>query len=282
MVPPEVSGVRPSPGNRDASRRPFGDVLSRALADRWVRWGLPVLLGLIGLALIQIVGGSENDAAAEASATPTDDPLALLRGDTPLTAWSDPSALQDRSVLVVGDSLLKAAAPHLRVNLFIAGADEVTIVAMNGSTIGWAANQIVRNSGHDVVVIAAGTNNVVDGWNDDDIDHTERALRMVSTARCPIWVGPTAWRHPLEDGVRRTRVDPTSLVALLELYDQLEDARIHVADWDVLAPALGELHEPDGIHHGGQGSAAYARFITATVVQHCTDAWTTELIPTRS
>lgn len=282
MSPPEVSSVRPSPGNRDAPRRPLRDALTRALADRWFRWGLPALLGLVGLALIQVVGGSENDAAAEASATPPDDPLALLRGDTPLTAWSDPSTLEGRSVLVVGDSLLKAAAPHLRVNLFIAGAEQVTIVAMNGSTIGWAANQIVHNSGHDVVVIAAGTNNVVDGWNDDDIDHTERALRMVSTARCQIWVGPTAWRHPLEDGVRRTRVDPTSLVALLELYDQLEQARINVADWDVLAPALGELHEPDGIHHAGQGSAAYARFITATVVQHCTDAWTTELIPTRS
>ncbi len=210
------------------------------------------------------------------------DPMALVSGEEPLPRLVSPSTLEGRQVLVVGDSLLKAALPYLEQSLTAVGATDVTFAAMNGSTIGWAADQVVQRSGYDIVVIASGTNNVVDGWSRADARATSRALQMVAGATCPVWIAPTAWRHPVEDGVRRTRVDATSLVALLALFDRIDHSTVHVADWDSLTQDLQDLYAGDGIHHTAAGSAAYARFITAAIIQDCTDTWPRPLVPSRN
>lgn len=218
--------------------------------------------------------GAEPEQVAEPEHVAADPFSLLITDKRPIDQvddWLHDDALAGRSVLVVGDSLLDDAEAKLRARLAAAGVPDPTIVAKRGSTIGWAADQVAAHPGHDVVVVAAGTNNVLDGWAHRDVRETNRALRTMRSASCPVWVAPTAWRHPVQEGRRQSLVDVDALVSVLVLHNLLAETTVHVGDWDEVAAERADLHHADGLHHQRSGRATYARFIAATASVHCAD-----------
>lgn len=211
-------------------------------------------------------GPSEITGTVEAADPAVDQPVT--------TAVAEPrNAIEGRTVLIIGDSLTKAALDDIGEALYGAGASIVRVGAQNGAHIRWMARQLPWQAYHDIVIIAGGTNDAHRAWSDRLEAEVDAALSAVGTSSCRIWVLPTAWRHPRFAGHRESYLDPEAASFVSHLRSYVGRAGWWVAGWDAVAAFQPAIHTDDGVHHTDEGERVYARFMASSIEQGCRDAF---------
>ena len=172
-----------------------------------------------------------------------------------------------RKVFVTGDSLVVDSAGVLSAALILDG-HRAAIDAVNGTDIGWAADQLEAQlvDAPDVAVVAAGTNTWVGGWDRRDRAAVRRVQALAGEVACTVWVTPatTVWA---EGTPRRAPFYDTVVDAIEAAAADTPD--LHVARWARHASWHGAWYQEDGVHHSDLGRAAYARFIRDSVAELC-------------
>lgn len=222
-----------------------------------------VVIGLVGASDLA-TDSTDSAFAGDANAVVAESLTAQSFSSIPVNA-----VLDGASVLIVGDSLVKQSRIDIRRAMLEAGAGLVTIVAQNGSTIGWAASEINGQPDHDIVIVASGTNNSHLGWNEQNERQIQRVLTLTERFDCKVWMVPSVWRHPLVDGQRQSFVSPRAVNLVMGLRTAATVAGFHLAEWDSIAASAIEVHIDDGLHHNLAGYEAYGRFMAAETGRAC-------------
>ena len=168
--------------------------------------------------------------------------------------WSDDirDRAAERSIHVVGDSLILSAANELRA---IVG-QHVTLDAETGLGLYYAGNRIEAAAvDADIVVVSLGTND----FNEPQafIDSLGIALETLSEARCVVWVDTQEFEPGLEDINRG-------------IVEQSEARGTYVAAWSRHSgPAYPDRHGADGYHLSFVGQEIFADLIAATIDTAC-------------
>lgn len=191
---------------------------------------------------------------------------ALVVGAVPAGAQTAPagSGTVRPPVLVTGDSLSHQAADDIDAALAAIGYDDVRFAVYGGTTIGWSTDRVLEDDAP-VVVFASGTYNALDGWTASDEAQAVRAVQVLEARPCALWVLPAAARYP--SGVPRP--DPASRDTVAGIRRAVAGAALHVAEWDLVADALPEVHVADGVHLDDGGQAHYASLVAGAVRHRC-------------
>ena len=187
---------------------------------------------------------------------------------TPAGAQTDPdgSGVLRPPVLVTGDSLSHQAAEDIAEALAAFGYHDVTFDVFGGTTIAWSTDRVLESTAP-IVVFASGTYNALLGWTATDAEQADRAVDVLSQRRCAIWVLPAAARYP--SGVRRA--DGPSAATVDGIRRAVDGSVLHLAEWDLVADALPEIHVFDGVHLTDEGQDMYASLVAGSVRHRCED-----------
>ena len=148
-----------------------------------------------------------------------------------------------RNVSVVGDSITVLSKEELAREF--AGAD-LEIEAVLGLSVvgGVPAIQRAVERHDNTIIVALGTNNLVDGWDQADADEVALVIRLVD-ARHTLWVIPSN-----DDG---------------SLLEAVQAAGIRAIRWD--QHVRPEWLREDGVHPNEVGQAAIAALEALSVDQ---------------
>ena len=160
--------------------------------------------------------------------------------------------LEDRSVYVLGDSLVLSASDELRSII----GDNLTIDAEAGLGLYYAAGRIeLAAVNADIVVVSLGTND----FNEPEafVDSVAGALVTLAAANCVIWVD--------------TQTFQPGLVAINDgIVSEATAAGRLVAGWSQLSGNdFPERHAGDGYHLSFEGQEVFASLIATTVETGC-------------
>lgn len=194
--------------------------------------------------------------------------VGLLTPAAPAAAQSEPggSGVVRPPVLVTGDSLSHQAADDIAASLSAAGYDDVRFAVYGGTTVGWSTDR-VREGGEPIVVFASGTYNALGGWTSEDDEQARGAVDALADRRCAIWLLPAAARYP--GGTFRE--DTASMATVDGIRRAVTGSPIHLAEWDLVAHALPEIHVADGVHLDDNGQALYGAMVASSVRHRCED-----------
>jgi hypothetical protein len=172
-----------------------------------------------------------------------DDPSADVRASTRflllcLVALGGCSA-DGRNVSIVGDSITVLSQEELARELVSA---DLEIDAVLGLTVasGAPAIQQAAERRDTTVIVALGTNNLVDGWDQRDADEVAFVIGLLD-AEHTLWVIPSN-----DDG---------------HLLQAVQGAGIRAIRWD--QHVRPEWLEPDGVHPNRAGQAAFAELVAS-------------------
>lgn len=168
-------------------------------------------------------------------------------------------------VLVTGDSLSHQAADDIAEALAAFGYHDVTFDVFGGTTIGWSTDRVLERGAAPIVVFASGTYNALLGWTATDAEQADRAVEVLSQRECAIWVLPAAAHYP--SGVRRPA--PSTAATVDGIRRAVAEADLHLAEWDLVADALPEIHVFDGVHLSDAGQDVYASLVAGSVRHRC-------------
>ena len=194
--------------------------------------------------------------------------VALAAGVAPVAAQSDPagSGLVRPPVLVTGDSLSHQAADDIARSLGALGYHDVRFAVFGGTTIGWSTERVLEDASP-IVVFASGTYNSLLGWTAADQQEAQRAVQVLGQRRCAVWMLPAAARYP--SGTPQAHAPSRDTVAGIRA--AASGTPVHLAEWDLVADALPEIHVPVGVHIDDGGQALYGDLIAGAVRHRCED-----------
>lgn len=164
-------------------------------------------------------------------------------------------------VFLVGDSLTAEAADLITSRLR-AGGDRVAGVWEHGQPTAWAAEELeeqVEADAPDVAIVAIGTNDWLDGFNEDDREAVADTVELLHRAGCGVWVVPAVVRFPEGRPPERSDVAQQTVEDVEAAAAAHDD--VHVARWDEVAAEHPEWYLRDGVHHTPEGSIAFADFL---------------------
>lgn len=211
------------------------------------------LAGVVGLALTTLTGPAGDTAAADAvlPGRPAVAGSVTAAQQAAAAPLATAAAVQDRPVLVVGDSLSHQAADEIVEAFHAAGYSDVELAVFGGTTIGWGTDRVLERPSRPIVVFSSGTYNLLEGWSADDQAQAERAVSVLDERACAIWVVPAA--RPANRQVRLA----------------LQGSGVHTAEWDVVSQALPEIHAADGIHNTEEGQRLYGQLMADSARTRC-------------
>lgn len=192
----------------------------------------------------------------------------LAAGVAPAAGQSDPagSGVVRPPVFVTGDSLSHQAADDITRSLGTLGYHDVRFAVYGGTTIGWSTDRVLGDASP-IVVFASGTYNAILGWTASDQQEAERAVQVLGQRRCAIWMLPAAARYPY--GVPQAHVPSRDSVAGIR--QAVSGSPVHLAEWDLVADALPEIHVYDGVHIDDGGQVLYGDLVAGAVRHRCED-----------
>ncbi len=192
-----------------------------------------------------------STSAPPQSTTSTSIVLGTVRTSTDVSIELS-ARLEERSVYVLGDSLVLSASDELR-NLL---SDNVTIDAETGLGLYYAADRIdLAAVGADIVVVSLGTND----FNEPEafFDSIRASFAALDAANCVIWVDT----QPFQSG----------LVTINEgIVAEATAAGRLVAGWSQLSgDEFPDRHVGDGYHLSFEGQEVFANLIASTIETGC-------------
>ena len=146
-----------------------------------------------------------------------------------------------RNVSVVGDSITVLSQEELSRELVGADLEIDAVLGLSFAT-GAAAIQHAAERRDTTVIVALGTNNLVDGWDQRDADEVVFVLGLVD-AKHTLWVIPSN-----DDG---------------HLLEAVQAAGIRAIRWD--QHVRPEWLQPDGVHPNQAGQAALAELVASAM-----------------
>ncbi len=179
-------------------------------------------------------------------------------------AQTDPASVARPPVLVTGDSLSHQAADDIARSLGALGYHDVRFEVWGGTTISWSTDRVLEHPAP-IVVFASGTFDAAWGWTPTHEEHARRAVEVLEQRGCAIWVLPAAARYP--DGVRRPH--PESRDGVAGIRRAVDGSGVHLAEWDLVADALPEIHVADGVHVSDDGQVLYGDLVAGSVRHRC-------------
>lgn len=218
------------------------------------------LLAAVLMATVLLACGGSDDGGDEAEGPP--DPFPLQPAEGPEDGLR---------VTVVGDSITALAGEPLRSDLSEARA---SLTAVPGYRLGQFDLGPIDDQDPDVVVIALGTNNVLQGgWDGDDEAELDQLLDDVGDRRCTLLVDVVGVGDVIvadevvEDFDRGARAANRALADAARTRDEGGNPTRIVA-WSEVAPRPGVM-SGDGIHPTRDGAEAWARLVSDEIDAGC-------------